>query len=325
MFKKHPASVVSAVLLVSACGHLSLAAAAQLMTRGSIAGVSVTPVIETRLNSPITGAVSLSIPTLTPRALTAPTLLAAPNVAAPAPAAGAKTALTDLKSGAARFARVDRDGMSAIAAQEVSASVFDAANKKDGSTPPVPPTVASDKHIGNARVAVLDLGRYALVAGGFGKDGATGESVPLKNSIENAKKLYDALDVPINAKGKKAIGAKIDDDIFGIECDESGCQVTVIIRDTKVPTIGVNKNIRFNGTVARAIFEALPKSSEKVKVGAATRSIGNLSCSRSSGRGAPVFCTVTNMNYSSNTLDQMEGQGMPREAIEALIKATGLE
>ncbi len=74
MFRKSFASVVSAALLVAGPAPL----AAQMMTRGPVMGVTVTPTIVTGLNSPIPGAPSLGMPTVTPVALTALTVPAAP-------------------------------------------------------------------------------------------------------------------------------------------------------------------------------------------------------------------------------------------------------
>src|SRR3989338_3728641 len=68
MFKKSLASIVSAAVLVAGPGHLTLDAAAQTLTRGPVAGVSVTPVIGTGINSPVPGASSFNVPPLAPRA-----------------------------------------------------------------------------------------------------------------------------------------------------------------------------------------------------------------------------------------------------------------
>src|SRR3989338_1875237 len=84
MFKKSLASIVSAAVLVAGPGHLTLDAAAQTLTRGPVAGVSVTPVIGTGINSPVPGASSFNVPALAPGALIAPAPIAAPSpVAAP--------------------------------------------------------------------------------------------------------------------------------------------------------------------------------------------------------------------------------------------------
>ena len=84
MFKKSLASIVSAAVLVAGPGHLTLDAAAQTLTRGPAAGVSVTPVIGTGINSPVPGASSFNVPALAPGALIAPAPIAAPSpVAAP--------------------------------------------------------------------------------------------------------------------------------------------------------------------------------------------------------------------------------------------------
>ncbi|MBI2789730.1 MAG: PspA/IM30 family protein, partial [Elusimicrobia bacterium] len=84
MFKKSLASIVSAAVLVAGPGHLTLDAAAQTLTRGPVTGVSVTPTIGTGLNSPVPGASSFNMPSLTPGALLAPTLTVAPKPVLPA-------------------------------------------------------------------------------------------------------------------------------------------------------------------------------------------------------------------------------------------------
>ncbi len=93
MFKKSLASVVSAALLVAGPGNLTLTAAAQTMGRAAVTGVSVTPTIGTGLHSPVPGASSFYMPSLTPGALIAPTLMAAPSLV-PVPAAAVPAALT---------------------------------------------------------------------------------------------------------------------------------------------------------------------------------------------------------------------------------------
>jgi len=84
MFKKSLASIVSAAVLVAGPGHLTLDAAAQTLTRGPVTGVSVTPTIGTGLNSPVPGASSFNMPSLTPAALIAPSLTVAPKPVMPA-------------------------------------------------------------------------------------------------------------------------------------------------------------------------------------------------------------------------------------------------
>ena len=87
MFKKLLASIVSAAVLVAGPGHLTLDAAAQTIGRGAAANISVIPTIGTGLNNPVLGDSSFMMPSVMPGALTAPSLLAAPNIDAPVPAA----------------------------------------------------------------------------------------------------------------------------------------------------------------------------------------------------------------------------------------------
>ncbi|MEQ1919839.1 MAG: PspA/IM30 family protein, partial [Elusimicrobiota bacterium] len=90
MFKKSLASIVSAAILVAGPGNLTLTAAAQTMGRAPVSGISVTPTIGTGLNSPTLGAPSFNMPAL--GALTSPSLMVAPSIAAPAPVTAVQAA-----------------------------------------------------------------------------------------------------------------------------------------------------------------------------------------------------------------------------------------
>lgn len=120
MFHKPIAEIVSAAVLVAGPGHLTLSAAAQTMTRGSVTGASVTPPIATGLNSSVYGA-SSHIPTLTPGAPAIPSLNAAAN-SAPVPVA-AKA----LVPAAAKAVSVTAQGMSlaVISSQDEKAGVVE--------------------------------------------------------------------------------------------------------------------------------------------------------------------------------------------------------
>ncbi len=87
MLKKSLASIVSAAILVAGPGNLTLTAAAQTMGRAPVTGVSVIPTVATGLNSPALAAPSFNMPTL--GAITSPSLMVAPSIAAPAPVVAA--------------------------------------------------------------------------------------------------------------------------------------------------------------------------------------------------------------------------------------------
>jgi len=149
MFKKSLASVVSAAVLVAGPGNLTLTAAAQTMSRGAITGVSVTPSIGTGLHSPVPGASSLNIPTLTPGALlAAPSLAPAPIAAAPVAAKTLAVAATPV----AAAAKASGSPLSVISSRDAKVGVAEKGAALDS---------LFDNSMATGREALEVLGRSA--------------------------------------------------------------------------------------------------------------------------------------------------------------------
>lgn len=142
-----------------------------------------------------------------------------------------------------------------------------------------------------------------IINGGFGTDGASGESIPLARSVKDAAEIYKALDVKPDARDKKIISIS---DESNFECEKpfsgmvrfnAGCMF--ILRASQngklVRGKGLSGTVTFTGKLATKIFNALPADTSG-RVGASTKTVANLSCSKVVRPGIEATCTIKDTN-----------------------------
>ena len=143
--------------------------------------------------------------------------------------------------------------------------------------------------------------------GGFGTDGASGESMPLKTSVQDAAKIYKALNVNTDGRGKKNIQLA---DESNFECSGPYGGISRVSADClfmlrasqNVKVVrgrGLSGTVTFRGPLATAIYKALSPSTATMRAGASVREVANLSCTKVSRPGIEATCTLTNTNVLS--------------------------
>ncbi|WP_408096280.1 hypothetical protein ACJVC5_14670 [Peredibacter sp. HCB2-198] len=141
-----------------------------------------------------------------------------------------------------------------------------------------------------------------ITQGGFGIDGATYQSIPLKTSVRDAKQIYGLLNVQADARGKKVIQIA---DESNIESDESGFMF--ILRASQKAEVvrgrGLSGTVKFSGKLATELFKALDNRTAINRVGASTKEVANLSCTKGVRPGVEAVCTIKDTNVISLDVD----------------------
>lgn len=142
-----------------------------------------------------------------------------------------------------------------------------------------------------------------VITGGFGTDGATGESMPLERSVKDAVAVYKSLNIKADGRDDKKIELK-DGSSFecskpysGISRQNAGCSITLRAsqKGKLVRGIGLSAKLTFTGKLATAIFNALPADTSG-RVGASTKTVANVSCSKVVRPGVEASCTIKDTN-----------------------------
>lgn len=158
-------------------------------------------------------------------------------------------------------------------------------------------------------LAFIALSAHAetVITGGFGTDGATGESMPVARSVKDAAAIYKALNVKADSRDKKVIAIE---DESTLECEKpysgisrlnAGCQITLRASQKgilKRNGRSLSATVTFSGKLATKIFMALPAVQDG-RVGASTRTVANISCSKVVRPGVEATCTITDTNAIS--------------------------
>lgn len=144
-----------------------------------------------------------------------------------------------------------------------------------------------------------------VITGGFGTDGATGESIPTARSVKEAAAVYKALNVKADARDKKVIeladGSTLECEKpgRGISRETAGCQITLRASQKGKLTrkSGLAADLTFSGKLATKIHAALPLDPANAgRVGASTKAVANLSCVKAVRPGVEAVCTIKNTN-----------------------------
>lgn len=142
-----------------------------------------------------------------------------------------------------------------------------------------------------------------IITGGFGTDGATGESIPVARSVKDAVAVYKALNVKADARDKKIIMLS---DESQFECDKpfsgisrlnAGCQITLRAsqKGKLVRGAGLSAKLTFTGKLATKIHDALPADNSG-RIGASSKKVANLSCLKAVRPGVEATCTIVDTN-----------------------------
>ena len=142
-----------------------------------------------------------------------------------------------------------------------------------------------------------------VITGGFGTDGATGESMPVARSVKDAVAVYKALNVKADGRDDKKIEIK-DGSFFecskpysGISRVNAGCSVTLRAsqKGKLVRGAGLSAKLTFTGKLATALFNALPADNSG-RVGASTKKVANIKCTKVVRPGVEATCTISDTN-----------------------------
>lgn len=133
-----------------------------------------------------------------------------------------------------------------------------------------------------------------VITGGFGKDGATGTSMPTAKSIKEAATIYKALNIKADARDKKVIELK---DGSSIESEMDGFQITLrASQNGKLKRkAGLAADVTFSGKLATKLHAALPADTSG-RVGASSKAVANSSCVKTVRPGVEAVCTIKNTN-----------------------------
>ena len=133
-----------------------------------------------------------------------------------------------------------------------------------------------------------------VITGGFGKDGATGTSMPTTHSIKDASAVFKALAIKADSRDKKVIELA---DGSSIESENEGFQITLRASQNGKLTrkAGLAADVTFNGKLATKIHAALPADTSG-RVGASTKAVANVSCVKAVRPGVEATCTIKNTN-----------------------------
>jgi len=148
-------------------------------------------------------------------------------------------------------------------------------------------------------------GLYArtVVSGGFGTDGASLESVPSEDSVDMAIAIYKALDVESRGE-KKLKSIETENGMFecegpkkGIHTTTAGCSFLTtsgdIISDS--PT-----TVSLGSELSAELFDALSVDAI-VSIGATTKQVGNLTCTKVVSQKSTVKCLLKDvMAFKAN-------------------------
>lgn len=142
-----------------------------------------------------------------------------------------------------------------------------------------------------------------IITGGFGTDGASGESIPVARSVKDAAAVYKALNVKTDSRDKKIIMIS---DESQLECDKpfggisrmnAGCQITLRASQNGklIRGAGLSAKLTFTGKLATKIHAALPADNSG-RVGASSKKVANLSCVKAVRAGVEATCTILDTN-----------------------------
>lgn len=152
----------------------------------------------------------------------------------------------------------------------------------------------------------LSANAEVIITGGFGTDGATGESIPVARSVKDASAIYKALNVKADSRDKKIIMLE---DESQFECEKpysgisrlnAGCQITLRAsqKGKLVRGAGLSAKLTFTGKLATKIHAALPADTSG-RAGASVKTVANLSCTKAVRPGVEATCTIKDTNAIS--------------------------
>lgn len=142
-----------------------------------------------------------------------------------------------------------------------------------------------------------------VVIGGFGTDGATGESMPYKSSAAMATEIYNALDIePTGDLETKEIETSdgefsCNKPITGVHSKTGLCLFTAFGRISL--DLPHTQAVVLGNEISKAIFEALPTGIERV--GATTKKVANITCTKIVSKNIIYKCEI--IDTMANSVD----------------------
>lgn len=147
----------------------------------------------------------------------------------------------------------------------------------------------------------LSANAEVIITGGFGTDGASGESMPLERSVKDAAEVYKALKIKPDSRDKKAIRLSDESEFecekpySGISRLNAGCMF--LLRASQNGKLsnrrGLSATLTISGELADRLFKVLPESPER-RVGATVKKVANITCTKVVRPGVKATCTITN-------------------------------
>lgn len=154
-----------------------------------------------------------------------------------------------------------------------------------------------------------------VVLGGMGSDGATLNPTPTEHSTKDAMAVYHALQIAPDHNGSKTVGLDFDGDTIGLKCKEpstglhtqtAGCEYMTLVKEVAPKngaSIETNGRVEFLPGLSEMIFESL-KTADRSRVGAITKTAGNLSCTHAVRPGAKPTCTIEDVTVNKMSINQ---------------------
>jgi hypothetical protein len=157
-----------------------------------------------------------------------------------------------------------------------------------------------------AAVSAMSSSSFAagMVSFGFGRDGATGQSMPTENSVDQAAAVHAAV-----APAHSNENVKLETDAYEIEIQQDGFSAGIAISsenavefektsNASVAGMGLEVgNVTFTGTAAEALYKALKVKPTPHTVGATNKTVANLSCAKISTSTVLYRCRIQDVNY----------------------------
>ncbi|MFP5384505.1 MAG: hypothetical protein ACLGHN_00400 [Bacteriovoracia bacterium] len=158
-------------------------------------------------------------------------------------------------------------------------------------------------------LTAMSANAEVVITGGFGTDGATGESIPVARSVKDAAQVYKALKIKPDSRDKKTIMLS---DESQFECEKpysgisrlnAGCQFALRASQKGKLTNrrGLSATLTFSGDLAEKLFLALPLGQQRV--GATVKTVANVTCTKVVRPGVKATCTITDTNALDMDVD----------------------
>lgn len=157
-----------------------------------------------------------------------------------------------------------------------------------------------------ALISLLTFNAYAAKSVGlvtFGSIGPSLESLPKASSMKDARELFNSLQTA-QAGNSKIVDARDGSfkclDLSNGRKKAYSCEVFADIAKTKLvaaASSGLATQVSFSGDLARQIYDSMLTLTATARVGATTKTAGNVSCVKGVNATRSVRCTFSGVRY----------------------------